>query len=108
MTQEQFDALVKELVEIVKAETPKDGMRTKNHRPTSGNLRYNAVKFEYKGNNKVEIYVDENQAPYMPYTNEPWISPKWNGKQNPNEEWWQNTVEKLVQHIVSKYGGKVK
>ncbi len=98
MTQEQFDALVKELVEIVKAETPID----------TGNLRYNAVKFEYKGNNKVEIYVDESEAPYMPYTNEPWISPKWNGQQNPNEEWWQNTVEKLVQHIVSKYGGKVK
>ena len=48
----------------------------------SGNLANNAVKLVY-GDGYFRIYVEEGIAPYMPYTNEPWISPKWHGRKNP-------------------------
>lgn len=32
---------------------------------------------------------------YMPYTNERWISPRWHGRKNPNEQWWQNAITKV-------------
>ena len=44
----------------------------------------------------------------MPYTNEVWISPKWNGKKNPNEGWWNNAVEFIVNYIAKRVKGKVK
>lgn len=45
-------------------------------------------------------------APYMPYTNEPWLSPRWNGKQNPNEGWWNDSIEFIVQYIGKRLGGE--
>lgn len=54
----------------------------------TGNLAFNAIKGEWSDENTYHIYVDENIAPYMVYTNEPWISSYWRGKQNPNEHWW--------------------
>lgn len=32
----------------------------------------------------------------MPYTNEPWISPKWHGKKNPNEGWFDRTADYIA------------
>lgn len=45
-------------------------------------------------------------APYMPYTNEEWVSPKWNGAKNPNEGWWNDTIEFIVQYIGKRLGGE--
>ena len=45
-------------------------------------------------------------APYMPYTNETWLSPRWNGKQNPNEGWWNDSIEFIVQYIGKRLGGE--
>jgi hypothetical protein len=42
------------------------------------------------------ISMGGEKAPYAPYVNEKWISPKWNGKSNPNEKWWENTVRKSL------------
>lgn len=61
----------------------------------TGNLRYNAIKYKVQGN-KIIIYVDEKIAPYMVYTNEVWINRK--GK-NPNEAWWNKTVETIIQKM---------
>lgn len=58
----------------------------------TGNLKNNSVKCEYKGDGKWQITIDESVAPYMPYTNEPWVSPKWNGKKNPNEHWFDDAA----------------
>lgn len=58
----------------------------------TGNLKNNAVKCEHKGDGKWQITIDESVAPYMPYTNEPWVSPKWNGKKNPNEHWFDDAA----------------
>lgn len=46
-------------------------------------------------------------APYMPYTNEPWISPRWNGKQNPNEGWWNDAIEFIIQYMAKRLGGEL-
>lgn len=72
----------------------------KNSSPfRTGNLRYNAIKLESLGRNEWRIFVDEKIAPYMPFTNEKWVSEKWHGKQNPNEGWFDNGVEKIVNYI---------
>lgn len=63
----------------------------------TGNLRYNAMSVEIlNGGNTYKIYVKQDIAPYMPYTNEPWVAKRWNGKKNPNEGWWQDKALQAV------------
>lgn len=75
----------------------------KPHTPIrTGNLRYNSIKGEamqFASFSVGKVYIDEDIAPYMPYTNEPWISPKWHGKKNPNEGWFGDS---MVQDIAIK------
>ena len=92
-----FSALSFEALDFIKRFSPID----------SGNLRRNAIKLDFISPTKIKITVDTTVAPYMPYTNEPWTSPKWNGKKNPNEHWWNDTVELLVRHIAEQYKGVV-
>lgn len=64
----------------------------------------------YKGMEQVVCLVGNEQAYYMPYTNERWISGRWKGKQNPNEDWWDNAVYDvcdLTTGIASQKGVKV-
>ena len=75
--------------------------------PVTGNLKYNSLKV-LKVPNGVYIYVNENIAPYMPYTNERWISPRWKGAQNPNEKWWEKMTEKFIEDLATELGGKVR
>lgn len=62
----------------------------------TGNLKNNAVKLNYKGDGVWVIEIDQSVAPYMPYTNEPWVSPKWNGRQNPNEHWFDDACDMIA------------
>lgn len=72
------------------------------------NLRDNAIRYEHIDVNTVKIYVEETIAPYMPYTNEPWVSRRWNGKQNPNEGWWDNgAVNTVIKGIREVFGEKI-
>ena len=89
--------LAEEVVAIIKKRAPKD----------TCNLAYNSIRVAWFDNSTFQVFVDESIAPYMVYTNEPWISPKWNGKKNPNEAWWQSVVEEITQHIITNYGGTV-
>ena len=80
----------------------------------TGNLRYNAVNYEQRDENTFVIYVDYYDAKsksgiawYMPYTNEPWVSPKWKGKKNPNEGWWKDAAGKVAQEIADALGGEI-
>ena len=41
-------------------------------------------------------------APYTVYTNEAWISPKWNGKQNPNEMWIQDAYNAIYMYLYQR------
>lgn len=74
----------------------------------TGNLANNALKIEFPSKNVCYIYVDESIAPYMPYTTKPWISPRWHGKKNPNEGWWQYAGESVAETIAEKLGGEPK
>lgn len=73
----------------------------------TGNLAINAITIEFPSPDVCIIYVDESIAPYMPFTTKPWISPKWNGKKNPNEGWWQAAGELIVEYVAQQVEGKV-
>lgn len=90
MTKSEFRRLIDFLKLLIFDRAPKD----------TWNLASNALRVEWHGDDEVQIYIDESIAPYMPYTNEPWISPKWKGKQNPNEGWWQDAVTRLCLHAL--------
>ena len=62
----------------------------------TGNLRYNATKSRFRSPKEYKIYIDNNIAPYMTFTNEPWISPKWKGAKNPNENWFEIAIETAI------------
>lgn len=74
----------------------------------TGNMRYNGVRLMPMGPGHWRLIVDENLAPYVPYTNEKWISPKWRGKKNPNENWWNEAIEKVILLIAADLGGSFK
>lgn len=98
MTTREFQRFCESLFQGTKRITPID----------TGNMRYNAVKMVYTdGGNECHIYVDEAIAPYVFYTNEPWISPKWHGKKNPNEGWWDNAAQIIDERIRQRLGAKL-
>ena len=90
-----FDTVITNCATLLREIAPKD----------TGNLAYNAVLVRYEDSNTVKLYVNEVIAPYMPYTNEPWISPRWGGKKNPNEGWFDRAAEALAQRIATMCGG---
>ena len=94
MTRIEFENLVYAVVAYARRSAPRD----------SGNLAYSAIKVEFIGENEARIYVDEAIAPYMPYTNEPWVSSWWNGKQNPNLYWWDELAQGVIR-LIENYTG---
>ena len=76
---------------------------------STGNLADNALQFRWEGENGLtfHVFVDENEAPYMVYTNEPWKSKKWKGKQNPNEGWWSKAHDFLTNRITELLNGEL-
>jgi hypothetical protein len=102
MTNEDFKKVCEQILKDIKAYAPKD----------TGNLAYNAIKMKMPNAHTCEIYISGNSiklansaygsyfkygvAPYAPFTIEKWISPKWGGRKNPNEGWWQNALENAL------------
>ena len=86
--------------------TRKDGT-TRIRRKSTGNMRFNATKFEVASDTHFRVVIDGEVAPYVPYTNEPWISPKWHGLQNPNEGWFPRAVMRYAEAVATALGGKV-
>ena len=76
-------------------------------RKVTGNLKYNSLRV-LKVPDGVYVYIDENIAPYAVYTNEKWISPKWKGAKNPNENWWEKMVTKFAQDLADELNGVLK
>lgn len=74
-------------------------------RHSTGNMRYNASKIRRVDQNTTEMLIDANIAPYVVYTNEPWISPKWNGKKNPNQGWFERATEAVAIELAAMLGG---
>ena len=73
----------------------------------TGNLALNAITIEFPSPDVCIIYVDESIAPYMPFTTRPWVSPRWNGKKNPNEGWWQAAGELIAEYIAAEVGAEL-
>ena len=106
-----FDKVFLRAVDQLRRDAPKDTV----------NLAYNAIKYRWISDHEFEIYVDvgdtqafvesreylKGTAPYMPFTNEEWVSPRWNGTPNPNQNWWNNAIEKLIHFIAKELGGKL-
>lgn len=74
-----------------------------NKRRKSTNALRNSIHIE--GNN---IIVGGGIVDYAVYTNEKWISPRWNGKQNPNEAWVEVAVRQVILVFATRYGYTVK
>lgn len=98
MTQEEFDVLCYKILDLVKQHSPID----------TGNLRNNSIQIKFISEDECRIYVDEAIAPYMPYTNEPWLSPRWKGAKNPNERWWDNLAEEIADFIAMETNAQAK
>jgi hypothetical protein len=96
MTADKFKSFCEEFLTELKAIAPYD----------TGNLSKNAIRIEWISEDECNIYVDQDIAPYMVFTNEHWISPKWRGKQNPNEDWWNYGVMLIASELAGKYQGK--
>lgn len=96
MNNRQFYSMCNDILREIRKVAPK----------RTGNLAYNSLKMEFVGNT-CKIYVDEDIAPYMPFTNEPWISPRWNGKQNPNEGWWGRGANRINDLIFTRLGDSI-
>lgn len=45
------------------------------------------------------ISIGGEQAPYVLYVNERWISPRWRGRENPREGFINRAVELIALHI---------
>ena len=73
----------------------------------TGNMALNATMVERISPTEARIYVNSEIAPYVVYTNEPWISPHWKGKQNPNEKWFEKATEQVVNYIAGALGGAI-
>lgn len=88
----------------------------------TGNLRYNAIRFEMPNPDTYVIYVDESIAPYMPYTNEVWehkiikmgnflpgqVIERMRTWNNPNEGWWDRAVKTAILYAQQKTKGELK
>lgn len=74
----------------------------------TGNL-HNNIKMEFNGlGNECHIYIDDDTVPYMPYTNEPWISAYWKGRQNPNLYWFDRVAFRAMREIEKMTGSVAK
>lgn len=92
-----IDAVIQTVEELRKDYVPRD----------TGNMAFDSLKYNVEGN-YIVVYIDTNIAPYVPYTNEPWISPKWKGKQNPNEGWWDVFANEFAQRLNTRLRGTIK
>lgn len=87
--------------------TPQSGnVKGKFRRASTGNLRFNATSIKRIRPGFVEIKVDGDIAPYAVYTNEPWTAAKWRGAKNPNEYWFDKTVEAFARSLAYHLRGK--
>lgn len=72
----------------------------------TGNLREQIKGLEI-GENEYQISIGGPLAPYAVYTNEKWVSPRWKGRENPNEHWINMGVEKAVYRTAAFLKGEV-
>ncbi len=104
MTREQFFSICIEIVESMRADFVPNP-RTRG-RTSTGNMAFNALQYRIEGNAFI-VYVDERIAPYVWYTIKPWLSPKWHGKKNPNQDWDKAFAQEFAYRLAQRLGGKL-
>ena len=97
MSTQKFKEFIDKAVEYLRKVAPRD----------TGNLAENAIRYEFEDDNTARIYVDQTIAPYMVYTNEPWLSPKWHGKKNPNENWFETAAADIAEQLATAVKGEI-
>ncbi len=95
MTKAQFQRFCTKFYQKLYELAPKD----------TWNLADHGITLEWVNDNECNIYVNEREAPYMVYTNEPWIAERWNEKKNPNEHWWNNAFYVIASELAQEFGG---
>lgn len=73
----------------------------------TGNMAHNAIIYRIVGRNEIHVYVDKRIAPYAVYTEYPWVAPRWNGRKNPNEGWWERFREEFAHRLARVLGGEL-
>lgn len=73
---------------------------------STGNMAFQAFGY-VKTNREMLVYIDKSIAPYVPYTNEPWIAAFWGGRKNPNEGWWHRFVNEFAHRLAAELGGEL-
>lgn len=76
-------------------------------RGSTGNMQQNATKIRFFRGFNCKLYIDDNIAPYVPYTNEKWVSPKWRGHKNPNEGWFDRAAYAIAKNIARDWDGEL-
>ena len=74
----------------------------------TGDLERNGIRVKIDNGTMCVVVGHETSkllGEYAVYTNEPWISPKWGGKQNPNQGWIERGIEKALPLIKQVYQG---
>lgn len=108
MSEDEVIRIVLDTIEEMRAHfVPNPQTRYKT---SKGNMAFNSLKvhvFRMYNHTEIEIWMDEDIAPYVVYTNEPWLSPKWNGKKNPNEGWWEKFLNTLMTKVNEKVEGEL-
>ena len=79
-------------------------LRRKSPKDT-GNMA-DGIKVQPISDTEVQVIIGKN-APYAVYTNEPWISPYWKGKPNPNEGWIDKALDEFTIWLANKLNGEV-
>ena len=94
LTFEQRKAFALEyLKDVLKVFAPKD----------TTNLSVNGIRIA----DNDYILIGGEVAPYAVYTNEAWVSERWNGRKNPNEGWINRAIESALPMLVNIMGGSV-
>ena len=73
---------------------------------STGNMAFNALRYRVEGDRFI-VYIDEGIAPYFVYTNEPWTSPVWGGKKNPNEGWADLFAKEFERLLAEELKGEI-
>ncbi len=72
------------------------------------NLAINGIRKAYDDLTGYPIIVIGGEtAPYAIYTNEVWLSARWGGKTNPNQEWIQRAIIEVIDTIKSIMSGVI-
>ena len=74
----------------------------------TGNMKYNAIRLTRVSENKIEVSIEASIAPYVVYTNEKWLSPRWKGKKNPNEKWIDDAADEIAARIRAFFGDRAR